>query len=168
VQFLNIDLLLTGRVDRGPLLRAATGSVFVLHEGMFAGRKALVLEVSAPGLDLSHTLSRLLRWVQELPPTARRSWNAASRRVFDIGIQAGLEPHETHWTIPPTHVAALAKVKAEIVLTVYGSEHSASLMSPGTRAVGRDRRASMGQASAKPQEPRRTPATSRRKRRPTH
>ncbi len=118
VRFLNIDLLLVGRFDREPLLSAMGDEMFVLHEDAVF----LALEVAAPVLDLSRTLARLLNWVEGLPPSARRSWTAASRRVFDIGIQGGLKPNDTHWTIRQDKVAALAKVGAEVVLTVYGAE----------------------------------------------
>src|SRR6266850_1581425 len=123
VQFLNIDLLLVGRFDREPLLAAVGDGLFVLHEhALFHRDKCLALEVAAPGLDLSRTLARLLKWVDALPPSARRSWRAASRRVFDIGIQAGLNPHDSQWTIGRDQVAALAKVRGEVVLTIYGAQ----------------------------------------------
>jgi hypothetical protein len=123
VEFHNIDLLLVGRFDRKPLLAALRDDVFVLHEdARFDNKKCLILEALAPGLDLTRTLTRLLKWVQGLPLPARRSWTAASRRVFDIGIQSGLKPHDSHWTIRRDQVAALAKVGAEVVLTVYGAE----------------------------------------------
>lgn len=81
----------------------------------------LLLELAKPGLDLEATLAHLVEWVQHLPRSARRSWAAAARRVFDVGIQAGLQPHETHWTIAPKLIGALAKVGGEVVVTVYGA-----------------------------------------------
>jgi len=118
VQFLNIDMLLVGRFDRTPLLTAARDRLFVLH----ADKNLVALELAGQAPDLSRTLARLLNWVQGLPPAARRSWRAASRRVFDIGIHAGLGPHESHWCIRQEQVAALAKVGGEVVLTVYGAK----------------------------------------------
>lgn len=123
VHFLNIDLLLVGRFDRGPLLAALRDDVFVLHDdAKFEDEDCLILEVQEPGLDLSSTLARLVKWARGLPPSASRSWAAASRRIFDIGIQAGTKPHESHWSISPEQIDALAKLRAEIVLTVYGAE----------------------------------------------
>ncbi|GAO01229.1 hypothetical protein [Anaeromyxobacter sp. PSR-1] len=123
VQFLNIDLLLVGRFHRKPLLAALGDEVFVLHEdAQFEGEECLILEVLEPELDLANTLMRLLKWARGLPPAARRAWAAASRRVFDIGIAAGLRPHESHWEIRAEEVAALAALNAEVVLTVYGAD----------------------------------------------
>ena len=101
VRFLNIDLLLVGGFDRKPLLDALGDTLFVMHDDAVLGsERCIVLEVNAWDLDLSRTLRVLLRWVEGLPARARRSWAAASRRVFDIGIHAGLTPHATAWTLP--------------------------------------------------------------------
>lgn len=141
VQFLNIDLLLVGAFDRKPLLAALGDGVFVLHDdGQFEGEECLVLEVLTPGLDLANTLAQLLNWAQRLPPAARRSWAAASRRVFDIGIAAGLRPHESHWGIRHGQVAALAALGGEVVLTVYGAERAGPPRVPSpSRSLGPDR-----------------------------
>lgn len=123
VRFLNVDLLIAGRFDREPLLKALGDRVLSLHEdAVLDGKRCLVLEVAAPDLGLSETVMRLVRWVERLPPGARRSWSRASIRRFDIGIQAGLKPHETHWLLPARVVAAVARVGAEVALTVYGAE----------------------------------------------
>jgi hypothetical protein len=95
----------------------------VLHaDAQCEGEECLVLEALESGFDLGNTLARLLKWAQGLPPAARRSWVAASRRVFDIGINGGLRPHESHWTIRHDQVATVAKLGAEVVLTIYGAE----------------------------------------------
>jgi hypothetical protein len=141
VRFLNIDLLLVGRFDRKPLLAAMGDDVFVLHDGAkVENEKCLMVEVLAPGLDLAGTLARLMKWVQELPTPARRSWAAASRRVFDIGIQAGLKPHDTHWAISQEQVAALAKLGAGVTVTVYGAEWRRRAAPSSQRGAARARR----------------------------
>ena len=123
VHFLNIDLLLIGRFDRGPLLAALADDLFVLHDdAKLEDEDCLILELQEPGLDLARTLARLVEWARGLPPSASRSWAAASRRIFDIGIQAGMKPHDSHWSISPEQIDALAKLRAALVLTVYGAE----------------------------------------------
>jgi hypothetical protein len=125
VHFLNVDLLIGGRVDRRSLLQALGGDVFAVHEdAVVQGKKCLLVQLARPGLDLVPTLSRLVAWVERLPPRGRRSWKRSSIRQFDIGIQAGRTPHETHWVIPPRVVAALARIRADVALTVYGAEWS--------------------------------------------
>jgi hypothetical protein len=146
VQFLNIDLLLVGAFDRKPLLAALGDGVFVLHDdAQFEGEECLVLEVLEPGLDLADTFARLLKWAQGLPPKARRSWAAASRRVFDIGIAAGLRPHESHWAIRHEQVEAVAALGGEVILTVYGAEGAGPSPTPSpSRRSGRGRAGKRG------------------------
>ena len=130
--FLNVDLIVAGRFDRKPLLRAAGKDVFVMHEdAVFQGKGCIILEAEGADCGLEGALARLLRWVERLPRPARRSWAAASRRVFDVGIQAGLGPHETHWTIPSGLVAALARVGGEVAVTVYGARWRGPPRRPG-------------------------------------
>jgi hypothetical protein len=122
-RFLNVDLLIAGRFDSEPLLQALGDRVFALHEDAeLEGKKCLVLEVTAPDLGVPETVMRLVRWVERLPPAARRSWSRASIRRFDIGIQGGLRPHETHWVLPSRVVAAIADIGADVAITVYGAK----------------------------------------------
>lgn len=158
VRFLNIDLVLVGRFDRKALVAALGDVVFALHDDAttIGGEPCLILEVLEPDLDLAATLTRLADWARALPPAARRAWSAASRRVFDIGIQAGQTPHESHWTLSAEQVALLAKLNAEIVFTVYGakSEKRAPIVQRGTRRPQR--------GTGRPRRGGRTPATGRR------
>lgn len=150
VQFLNIDLNLFGLFEREPILAAMRDGVFVLHDdAVIDNEPCLVLDVLEPGLDLVKTLARLLEWVEGLSPAARRSWEAASRRVFDIGIKSGMEPHERQWTIGKDQVAALAKVGGEVELTVYGSERTRRrVASQGSRKGEPARRRRRGRSAA--------------------
>lgn len=147
VRFLNIDLLLVGKFDRRPLVAALGDGVFVLHDdGTIGDEPCLVLEALEPDLDLAGTLTRLAGWARALPPAARRAWSAASRRVFDIGIQAGRTPHESHWTLSAEHIALLATLNAEVVVTVYGTKT--------TRASARAPRRSQPRTKRGPREAR--------------
>lgn len=157
VRFLNIDLLLVGRFDREALVAALGDGVFVVHDDATIGDEpCLILQVLEPDLDLAETLTRLAGWARALPPPARRAWAAASRRVFDIGIQAGQTPHESHWTLSAEHVALLAKLNAEVVVTVYGakSEKRAPVVQRGALRPPSDKR--------HPRRRRRAPARGRR------
>jgi hypothetical protein len=123
VRFLNVDLLVSGKFDRGPLMRAMGKAVFALHErALVDGLETLIIEVNSPNLDLAATLGRLIGWVKALPAPAKRAWSAASRRIFDVGLQAGSRPHDTSWTIFPDLISAVAKLQGEIRITVYAAE----------------------------------------------
>ncbi len=149
VKFINVDVILAGEVDSKPLLGAFGDGVVVLHEN-----GPLVLELANVGLDLHETLSRFVELVSALPRKARTSWVGASRRVFDIGIQAGLMPHETHWRIPSDLIAALAKIGGEVVLTVYGAKRGRTPSRPKPRLTKSTERRT-GRASRARSVPRR-------------
>jgi hypothetical protein len=123
VQFLNVDLLIGGRFNRGPLVKVLGDELFALDEhAPVDGVDSMVIEVNSPDLDLTATIDRLIKWVKGLPGPARRVWAKATLRVFDIGISAGRGPHATTWSLPPKQVAAIARLGAEIRITVYGAE----------------------------------------------
>lgn len=123
VRFLNVDLLVSGEFDRGPLVQAMGERVFALDErALVDGLETLIIEVNSRNLGLAATLDRLIGWVKALPAPAKRTWSAADRRIFDIGLQAGSRPHDTSWTISPDLISAVAKLHGEIRITVYAAE----------------------------------------------
>lgn len=123
VQFLNVDLLIGGAFDRGPLVKALGDELFALYEHTpVDGVDSMIIEVNGPSLGLPTTIETLIKWVKGLPAPARRAWGKATLRVFDIGIAAGRGPHQTTWTLPPKQVAAIARLGAEVRITVYGAD----------------------------------------------
>jgi hypothetical protein len=58
--------------------------------------------------------------VDELPLAAKRCWNQASSRTFDIGIQAGLTPGRFEDVrLSPDSLRRLSQLRAGILVTVY-------------------------------------------------
>ena len=124
VQLLNVDLELSGAFDHASLLRSLGDSVFVVAAD--AG-SLLSLEVNdVPDSTLMDKISQFVALVRALPPDARGVWNSATRRVFNIGIQSGLTPHCTEWTLPTELLAALVEIGAEVTITLYGAEYEVS------------------------------------------
>ncbi len=123
VRFLNVDVDLYGVVDRAALLRGFGEAIVVLHEGGDAGGPDISFELSGPDVrTLTGTIAELIALVRALPDDARAAWNAATRRVFDIGIQSGRAPHSTHWSIDANVLTALGEINADVVITVYGAD----------------------------------------------
>src|SRR5262249_48224155 len=56
----------------------------------------------------------LLQEVEHLPPAARRCWNRAAKRIFDIGIQAGVDRHALELQIEPVTLARIAAVGGKL------------------------------------------------------
>jgi hypothetical protein len=63
---------------------------------------------------------QLIKRVSALKGDARRSWRAAGRRVFDIGVQAGNETHAFDGVrLSAETLAAVAALGVQVQLTVY-------------------------------------------------
>ena len=80
-----------------------------------------------------------LTWlVKRLPPCYRKVWDSAKSREFNVGIEAGLEPHSFELRLNPRTVDAVRDVGGTLVVTVYApvlEETKASLSR--NRAAGK-------------------------------
>jgi hypothetical protein len=79
-----------------------------------------------------------IRQIENLPPAARAFWDAATRRVFDIGFESGQEPHcpfHANYRLSPDVLAAVTRVRGEIEITMYalddGKHTPPELLEPG-------------------------------------
>jgi hypothetical protein len=64
----------------------------------------------------------LLRWaqvVERLPEDAQQRWFACESRTMNVGIQASGRPHEVLFPVSLDAMAALLRIKAERVFTIY-------------------------------------------------
>ena len=123
VRFLNVDVDVFGAFDRAPLLEAFGDDIDVLHDGeREPGVPVLSFELSTASPTLPGVISELVALVRALPDEARAAWNLANRRVLNVGIQAGLDPRCSEWTLSVEMMAALVEVNAYVTLTVYGAE----------------------------------------------
>lgn len=121
-QYLNVDLEITGRRDLRPLVDALAPHAYALHVGFQKGRHRAALELETmTNKTADTTIRRLAELVRSLPRSARQLWSAAERRDFNIGIQAGPDPHVFECPVSQAAVEAVASVGGRIVITVYGS-----------------------------------------------
>jgi hypothetical protein len=114
-QFLNVDLEVRAAGGLDDLLLALNPSVSILHQSA----QAALLELAEDQQSLEDTVRKLVEIVLLLPPHARSIWDRCDRRRFDIGIQAGTEPHETQFALPGDIVSLVANVQGDISITVY-------------------------------------------------
>ena len=118
-EFINVDLDLTGPADLAPLSTALKGvhAVHSTDEAPFF----TILEVDDVGLDVGATMHRFLELIESLDSSGRRLWDQCSVRRFNIGIQSGLGPNSTLYSLPAPLLARVASVGAEVIITVYGT-----------------------------------------------
>src|SRR5260221_81899 len=86
-----VDLDIRSRRSLAPLLKAWPWAQTPARKANAAPRWLVVRPQSIPTTP-DQAVEDLVRMVEKLPRDARRCWNEASARVFDIGVQAGLSP----------------------------------------------------------------------------
>jgi len=114
-----VDLDVRSHSSLGPLLDEWRWAQTPAREGTEAPRWLLV---TPPGLPKTadQAVRALVRLVARLPPTARRCWNRAAARTFDIGIQAGLAPFcFDDVRLKPRTIQAIARIGGQLQITVY-------------------------------------------------
>lgn len=119
--FLNVDLDIRSRSALEPLVEAFGARVIALHVGRVGGRSQARLELAPAPTGADDALRRFVRLVRRLPRVARRDWNRATSREFNIGIQAAARPHSFELAIRPATLSAVAAIGGRIGLTVYGA-----------------------------------------------
>jgi hypothetical protein len=70
-------------------------------------------------VDAESCISKFVQLVRRLPPSARRRWNAAMERQFNIGIQAASKGETFTTLITTATLGSVAAVGGEIVITIY-------------------------------------------------
>ena len=123
-EFVNVDLDLKSTAKLSPLLEVWSDRVSRLYAPDKDGRKHwLRFEVSGKADDPEDTILEFCRLVRQLRGAGRAAWQKASSREFDIGIQAGLEPHAAEWVLSRKVLDVVHRVGAHIRLTVYSPRH---------------------------------------------
>jgi hypothetical protein len=135
---LNVDLDIYSRSSLKSLVEAFGKPVSVLYVGWEGGRHGAHLEMAGRSDLAADRLIRLfVRLVKRLPRPARKLWDDALSRTFNIGVQGGIRPHRHTLVVREKTVAQVAEVGASIVVTTYAARVSA-----GTRSRSAGRRAS--------------------------
>jgi hypothetical protein len=128
--FLNVDLDIISKSRLEPLVAALGKKVIVLHVGRERSRYSAHLELSRQFPNSADQTTRALAaLVSRLPEPARKLWNRAQVKDFNIGIQGGAKPYSSEFPLSAQTMDAVVKLGARVVVTVYGA-----LEAEGTRA----------------------------------
>lgn len=120
--FRNVDLDVYSSRPLVSLIAAFGNSIDVLFVGQEGEHYAAHLELSGSGYGQSpdEIISALATLVEHLPESARRDWDEALIRRFDIGVEAQSTPHA--FQLQSSTIAAVAKINASVAVTVYPDE----------------------------------------------
>ena len=118
IKFLNVDLEVRGPNDLQPLIDDLGDDVINLHAGRVHDHYVAIFEAPESG-DANELIGYLCHIIDNLAPDARRIWNEASLKVFDLGYEAGYGPKSYESTLRPETVAAVANVGGALRVTIY-------------------------------------------------
>lgn len=118
-QFLNVDLEIGARGKLDALASELSPPLFELYRGDIGALHHAHYEIGGCASDADTTMLALVEAVQQLTPAARRLWDRAKLRDFNIGIQGGLEPGHLELAIATTTLTQVAALGGRVVVTVY-------------------------------------------------
>jgi hypothetical protein len=113
--FRNVDLDLRGTAGVRELVQALEPSMLVLY----VTDTEASLEHREQPQSVEEGLHWLVQVVEKLPAEARRHWDACETRTMDVGIQADSKPLATLFPVSREAMAALLRIGAELLVTVY-------------------------------------------------
>ena len=120
--FLNVDLDIYSKADLRPLVTALGKKVMVLYVGRIRQTHRAHLELTKITKTAAATIRGFCSLIEALPKLERNLWNAAKVRDFNIGVQAGTQPHSTEFALAAETLKAAHELGARVVFTVYAPE----------------------------------------------
>jgi len=121
--FLNVDLDIFSKSRLEKLVAAFGNAISVLYVGREGSRYSAHLELGQYfGKDADSEVKALTALVRRLPTSARRIWENAQTKDFNIGIQGGIRPHYSEFPLKAKTLGEVARLGARVVITVYAAE----------------------------------------------
>lgn len=122
--YANVDLDVYAGVPLNGFVQALGDEAFVLYVGGGRRRYEAHLELASSHIAMSadDTILGLIRLLRRLPRIHRQTWDSAKRREFNIGIEAGLEPHGFELRLQHKTLKAISDVGGILVITVYAPD----------------------------------------------
>jgi hypothetical protein len=123
ISFLNVDLDVEAAFDLAPLVEALGDRVSNMYTGPAATGFETHLELSGDLVmpaSADMAIRGFVTLLTALPQSARELWDRATRKEFNIGIQAGGNPPAFGAPLDPATVANVGRLGATIGLTIYG------------------------------------------------
>ena len=119
LRFINVDLDVESADELRPLIDAMDPHAYSLERP--PGQASFEVNEPSPN-DPEDVILDFIRIVKSLPPAARKVWDAASKRVFDIGLQSGRDPFRQSYSIGIETLRQATDIGAHIAITIYAVE----------------------------------------------
>ncbi len=119
--FLNVDLEVGART-RGklaPLIDALDGTLFELFRGRLHGLYRVHYEIAACTSDASSAIDALAAAIEALDAPARRAWDDAALRDFNVGVELARGVRSIELAIDAGAIRRVASLGGRIAFTAY-------------------------------------------------
>ena len=118
IRFLNVDLEVSSRSELTWLVDEFGDDAISLHCGRAQGHFHAAFEAAVQG-DPNTLIDHFCRLVENMSARGRAAWNETFLRVFDIGYDSGSAPSAYCSELRPETIAAVARVRASLRVTIY-------------------------------------------------
>ena len=123
IHFLNVDVDVWSKFPLDQLIAALGNKVFVHYVGLEGKRYGAHFSLAGSFQKDADTLtSQLATLISKLPTAARKLWNSAQVRQFNIGIQGGVKPLSHETCIKQQTLEAVVRVRGSVVMTTYAAQ----------------------------------------------
>jgi hypothetical protein len=133
LRFINVDLDMESAEELRPLVEAMEPHAYSLERP--PGQASFEVNEPSPK-DPEAVILEFIRIVKSLPPAARKAWDAASKRVFDIQLQSGRDPFRQSYSIGLETLRQATDIGAHLAITIYAvdlPEYDGAVGTPESR-----------------------------------
>jgi hypothetical protein len=134
--FLNVDVDVLSATQLEPLVAALGRKVAVHYVGREGRHYGAHFSLYNPGTP-DRAVRTLTALIGRFPKPARSCWNRARQRVFNIGVQSGVEPRSHETLISVAAVEAISRVGGSLTVTIYAADIAAASAPPARAAPRR-------------------------------
>jgi hypothetical protein len=139
-EFLNVDFDILSASPLESLARAFGSSVSVLYVGKEGDHFGAHFEIrKVYGKNAEQLVREFVALVKNLPSSARRLWDGATSRDFNVGVQGGFEPRMYETALSSAVLRLIAEVGGCLTFTVHAAarpkpalRHSTTARKPST------------------------------------
>lgn len=121
-EFLNVDLDVYSRANLEPLVTAFGDRVSVMNVGRKKRIYEAHLELAKIVKNADEAVQGFGTLIEALPRSARKLWDKAKIRDFNIGVCAAMQPYSYELALSNKSVEIASRLKARIVFTIYASK----------------------------------------------
>ena len=117
--FLNVDIDIYSKKNINALLKALRNAIVIQNQD---SEGFTSISAKQHTKTINSAILNYYRIIEGLPKKEKDIWYSCNKRILNIGIQGGAQPHEKPFTLSKKSIEYAQKLGAEIIFTVYGHQ----------------------------------------------